>query len=382
MDQLISLNQWMSDFVLWNNSLRAWLVAGVVFFVSFYGLKYLRYWLQQDGAPGSLRQNNPLFKVLRPATRKTYFLFLLALALYSALYFLQLPAKAEQVIAIAVTLAIFVQLIIWANSLIDHYAKVYSENRPPDDRTIGTALGLATFVAKAALLSLLVLLALDQMGVNITALIAGLGIGGVAIALALQNILSDLFSSLTIVLDKPFAVGDFLVIGDFSGAVERVGLKTTRVRSLSGELLIFSNSDLLQSRIRNFQSMNERRAVFHFGVLYETPYEQLVQIPEIVKEIVERRPMARFDRAHFQKYGDFSLDFEVVYYVKDRIYLTYMDAQQAINLELFKAFAERGIGFAYPTRTVYVNHVSAPGTGSADHKGPSSMEETLTPPAQ
>ncbi len=368
MEPLLNYYQWSKDYQLSGNSIWAWLVALLVFLVSFYLLKSARNWLQREGQPGSIRQTNPVFKVLRPATRRTYFLVLAVLSLYSALYFLTIPEKTQQVIDLIATLAIFGQIIIWANSLIDHYAKVYSETRPPDDRTMGTALGLATFVAKSVLMGLLVLLALDQMGINITALVAGLGIGGVAIALALQNILSDLFSSLTIVLDKPFAVGDFLVVGDFSGTVERVGLKTTRVRSLSGELLVFSNSDLLQSRIRNFQSMNERRAVFHFGVLYETPYDKLAEIPEIVRKIVEKQPMAHFDRAHFFKYGDFSLDFEVVYYIRDRIYLTYMDTQQAINLELFKTFSEKGIGFAYPTRTVYVNDLSKGGAEKAPEK--------------
>ena len=189
--------------------------------------------------------------------------------------------------------------------------------------------------------------------------------GGIAIALAAQNILGDLFASLSIVLDKPFVVGDFLIIGDFLGSVEKVGIKTTRLRSLSGEQLVFSNNDLLNSRIRNYGRMYERRVVFSLGVTYQTPSEKLKRIPDIVRkaveaqenvrEAVETQEDVRFDRAHFQKYGDFALIFEIVYYVLSADYAQYMDVQQAINLRIYEDFEENEIEFAYPTQTVYVS---------------------------
>jgi small-conductance mechanosensitive channel len=186
-------------------------------------------------------------------------------------------------------------------------------------------------------------------------LIAGLGVGGIAVALAAQNILGDLFASLSIVVDKPFVVGDFIVIDDFLGTVDRIGLKTTRLRSLSGEQLIFSNADLLKSRIRNYRFMRERRIVFSFGVEYETPLPALETIPGTVREIIEAQERTRFDRAHFKSYGASALDFEVVYYVLVPEFNTYMDIQQAINFELFRRFADAGIGFAYPTQKLYVS---------------------------
>ena len=215
------------------------------------------------------------------------------------------------------------------------------------------AMDILSFMARVAIWSVILLAALDNLGVNITTMIAGLGVGGIAVALAAQNILGDLFASLSIVLDKPFVVGDFLSIGDFLGSVERVGIKTTRLRSLSGEQLIFSNNDLLASRIRNYGRMLERRVVFSLGVTYQTPAAKLKIIPDMLRAAVESQEAVRFDRAHFQKYGDFALIFEVVYYVLSADYNEYMDIQQAINLKIFEEFDAEDIEFAYPTQTVY-----------------------------
>jgi small-conductance mechanosensitive channel len=190
--------------------------------------------------------------------------------------------------------------------------------------------------------------------VNVTALITGLGIGGVAIALALQAVLGDLFASLSIVLDKPFVIGDFITVGEFAGTVEHVGLKTTRVRSLSGEQVIFSNSDLLNGRIRNFKRMSERRILFGVGVTYQTPLESLRKIPGMIRAIVEGQSKTRFDRCHFKGFGDSSFDIETVYFVLDPDYAVYMDIQQAINFEIIRQFTAEGITFAYPTRTLFV----------------------------
>jgi small-conductance mechanosensitive channel len=204
------------------------------------------------------------------------------------------------------------------------------------------------------------LAALDNLGVDITALVAGLGVGGIAVGLALQDVLKDTFAALSIILDKPFELGDFVVVDDLAGNVEHIGIKTTRVRSLSGEQLVFGNGDLLSSRIRNFKRLVERRGLFTFGVLYSTPADTLERIPEMVREIVDGLETTRFDRAHFKAFGDSSMDFEVVYYVLDAEYLTFMDLQQAINLALVRRFADEGIEFAYPTRTLFLE----PGQGA------------------
>lgn len=195
---------------------------------------------------------------------------------------------------------------------------------------------------------------LQSLGVNVGTLIAGLGIGGLAVALAAQSILSDLFASVSIALDKPFVVGDFIVFANFMGTVEQIGIKTTRIRSLAGEQLIFSNAELVKGPVQNFKRMRERRAIFLFGVTYQTALQKLKAIPEMVREILLKQDQVRIDRVHFKKYGDSSLDFEVVYWMKNPDYNVYMDVQQQINLDLFEQFTAEKIDFAYPTRTLYV----------------------------
>ncbi len=195
----------------------------------------------------------------------------------------------------------------------------------------------------------------DNLGYDVTAIIAGLGIGGIAIALAAQNILGDLFNYFVIFFDRPFEVGDFVTVEDKKGTVEYIGIKTTRLLSISGEQLVFSNSDLTRSRIHNFKRMQRRRTVFTFGVVYETNPALLERIPVMIRTIIEQQESITFDRAHFAKFGAYSLDFEVVYFVESSDYVQYMNIQQNINLTIFKKFAEEGVAFAYPTQTVLVN---------------------------
>ena len=197
---------------------------------------------------------------------------------------------------------------------------------------------------------------MDNLGFNISAVVAGLGIGGIAIALAAQAVLGDVFSYFVIYFDRPFEVGDFIVVGDKVGSVEYTGIKTTRIRALSGEQLVFSNHDLTNSRIHNYKKMERRRVVFKLGVIYQTTAEQLESIPKIVREIIESQQDVTFDRGHFATYGDFSLNFEFVYYVIGADYNKYMDTQQAINMKIYRTFEEKGIEFAYPTQTIFVNN--------------------------
>jgi small-conductance mechanosensitive channel len=200
---------------------------------------------------------------------------------------------------------------------------------------------------------------LDNLGVRVSTVVAGLGIGGVAVALAAQAVLKDLFSYFAILLDRPFEVDDFVIIDDYMGSIEHIGIKTTRIRSLSGEQLIISNADLTSSRLRNYKRMEKRRVVFQFGILYETPQEVVTQIPGIVEKIIRAVDTTAFDRAHFAKFGDSSLVFEVVYYVLSSDYNLYMDIQQKINFALMKEFSARKVSFAYPTQTIYLTKSEA-----------------------
>ena len=205
--------------------------------------------------------------------------------------------------------------------------------------------------------SLAIIIILDNLGIKITALVAGLGIGGVAIALASQAILGDLFSYFSLLFDRPFEIGDFIIIGDYLGTVEHIGIKTTRIRSLGGEQLVFSNTDLTNSRVRNYKKMDKRRVVFKLGVTYQTNLQQLKEIPVIITNIIKSINDTVFDRTHFFSYGDFSLIFEVVYYVISSDYNKYMDIQQEINFKIKEEFEKRGIKFAYPTQTLYLDKI-------------------------
>jgi len=220
-------------------------------------------------------------------------------------------------------------------------------------------LSLLSFLGRVVLWALILLLMLDNLGINVTALITSLGIGGIAVALAVQNILGDLFAALSIAIDKPFVIGDFIVVGDALGTVEHVGLKTTRIRSLGGEQIVFSNNDLLTSRIRNYKRMQERRAVFTVGVTYGTPAEKLEQIAPLIREAIEAQDDVRVDRAHFKNLGAFALEFEAAYYVLKPDFSFLMDVQQAINLQLVRSFAQHGIEFAFPTQPLHINSGTA-----------------------
>ncbi len=282
--------------------------------------------------------------------RHTHWITLLVVALSVGLEAVPIASHLGRIRSSAITLAAFLQLGLWLQVVIRYATERVARRR--GGRPGAAFVGTFRFLLRLLLWSVLALFALDNIGVNITSLIAGLGIGGIAIALALQNILGDLFASLSIALDTPFEVGDFIVVDDYLGSVEYIGLKTTRLRSLSGEQIVFSNTDLLKSRIRNYQRMNERRVVFTFGVTYETPAAAVERIPGIVRGIIGQQAKTRFDRAHFKEFGQSALVFEVVYYTLSPDYNVYMDIQQAINLGILRAFTEQGISLAYPTRTV------------------------------
>lgn len=294
---------------------------------------------------------------LRDALASTSPLFLLVLAIYAGALVAPVPLAAWRVIQSALVIALFLQGALWASRIVVGWVSWYASQRAAESPIVANALTLIRLFAQVVVWSIALLLILNNLGFQVTALVAGLGIGGIAVALAAQNILGDLFASLAIVLDRPFVVGDFIAFDDSLGTVERIGMKTTRIRSLSGEELVCSNADLLAARIRNFKRMAERRVVFSIGVTYDTPADRLEQLPAVLREIVEAQELVRFDRAHFQKYGDFALVFEIVYWVLDPDFNRFMDIQQAINLAIYRRVQALGIEFAYPTQTI---HMRAP----------------------
>ena len=293
----------------------------------------------------------------------TRFPFLFGIALLAAISILDLPASYGKWIRYAWIIVLVSQIALWANELIGvAIERAYARHHDVNPSG-ATHLMVAGLIARIVLWSIAVLVALDNLGFNISTLMASLGIGGVAVALAVQNILGDIFSSVSIALDKPFVIGDFIVVDDYMGSVEYVGLKTTRLRSLGGEQIVFSNTELLKNRIRNYKRMMERRVLFEFGIVYETTVEAVEQVPAMIKDIITNSGLnTRFDRAHFKGYGESALQFEVVYYVLDADYNKYMDIQQEINLEMLRRFRKQGIVFALPTRTLHVASMDSQAT--------------------
>jgi small-conductance mechanosensitive channel len=346
----------MLDWIFYGNTLLAWLLAAGAATFAVVAIQLVHRVISKRLKQLASRTETDLDDVLAAALEATRGWFRLTIGLWTGSLALELAPFLRELLDKAAIFALMVQVALWGGAAIAGWVERYGTRKlEAGEGAAVTTMRAAGFLTRLAVWAIVLMVVLDTVfEIDITALVAGLGIGGLAIALALQNILSDLFASLSIVLDKPFVAGDFIIVGDLLGTVEHVGLKTTRLRALSGEQLVFSNSDLLSSRIRNFKRMFERRIVFSFGVIYQTPLETLRRIPGMVREIVESQEEVRFDRAHFQKYGASSLDFEVVYFVTVPDYNTYMDIQQAINFELFRRFEAEGIEFAYPTQTLFV----------------------------
>jgi small-conductance mechanosensitive channel len=288
---------------------------------------------------------------------RTTVLFFLVVALFVGLGTLTMSANTSHALHLALTIALFWQAGVWVSAAAVAWFERRRRRSSQTDRAIVGSLGVIGFIVRVVIWSMVLLLTLDNLGVDVTALVTGLGIGGIAVALAAQNILGDLFASLSITFDKPFLLGDFLIVDDFLGSVEYIGIKSTRLRSLGGEQIIISNANLLSSRVRNYGRMLERRIVLTHNVTYETPLAQLERIPKIIRAIIESQPDTRFDRSHFARHGAASLDFETVYYVLSPDYNRYMDIQQAINLRLHRELAELGVEFAYPTQRLFLEHV-------------------------
>ncbi len=360
------------------NPLNTWLVALGTAVAVFVALKIIQRLIRYRLAAIAKRTSTNLDDLVVEVLSKTKLLFLVFVSLYAGSKGATLPPTVEQVLDKMTILVALLQAAIWGNGAAGFWLRQTIAKRKEEDAAAATTLSALGFLIKLAVWLVVLLLALDNMGVNITGLVAGLGIGGIAIALALQKILGDLFASLSIVLDKPFIIGDFIISGDHMGTVEQIGLKTTRIRSLSGEQIVFPNSDLLASRIRNYKRMQERRVLFTVGVTYQTSYESLRKIVTMLREIVEAQSGARFDRAHFKEYGDSALIFEIVYYVTSPDYNLYMDLQQRINLEVYRRFLDAGIDFAYPTRTLYLHQESAVvnATGTVPREVPLPIGET------
>jgi small-conductance mechanosensitive channel len=368
MSPLILLADWREDlsrwlrleYVFYGNPVRQWLIALGVAIAAAVVFRILKALLASRAARLSERSPGAWDDALVEALHKTRWWLLLVLALYFGSLALDLPPRTRGVLQAATIIVLLLQAAVWGRALITFGATRYAQQKMEKDAAAVTTVAALAFIGQLALYAIIALLILDNLGVNITALVAGLGVGGIAVGLAAQNILKDLFASMSIVLDKPFVLGDFIAVGEFMGTVEKIGLKTTRLQGLSGEQLIFSNTDLLQSRIRNHKRMRERRMAFTLSVVYQTPRDKLAAIPGMLRTIIEAQKQTRFDRAHFQALGDSALRFEAVYMMLTPDYNRSLDVQQAINLAILEQFEQQGIKFALPTQTVIVEQGGQP----------------------
>ncbi len=345
--------------MLFGNTLADWIIAGVVGVAVWSALWVLRRLVASryrrfagPEHPTPVR----LLAYLIGNTRQVLFIALVLLAVQESL---ALPLKVHRMSSGVVVTLLLIQAGLWAGRSLRFYLELKEAERGGDG-TVAGSLDIISFVARILIWSLLVLAALDNFGVNITALLAGLGVGGVAVALALQNVLGDLFASLSIALDKPFVLGDSLTVDAFTGVVEHIGIKTTRLRSETGEQIILSNADLIKSRVRNYGRAQEMRAQALIRVVYDTPVDKLREIPGMLERIVRARPEARFERCWLKTLGESDVQFELSYYVRGPAAHPLPDLQHAVHLGIIEALGAAGIEFAYPTRRVLMPPAAAP----------------------
>ena len=348
---------WQVEFL--QNDVRSWTIAVVTFLVTLTVLPIIkgfisarrRRWAEREAqTPHISTSAHHAIGLTTLLVERTSRVFLWAVAVYLASRDLTFTPRIERFLTIGIVLAFWVQVGLWAMTSVRYAIDLRRKSSAGLDALLTSSIDVILFVAGLVIWAMVLLLALDNLGVQIKPLLAGLGIGGIAVALAVQTVLSDLLASLSIALDKPFGIGDFLTVGESQGTVEHIGVKSTQLRSLSGEQIIISNTDILKSRVRNYGRMRERRALFQFGVSYDTDPRALAAIPGVVRQIIEATPDTRFDRCHFLTYGPTTLQFEVVFYATRPEFNIYADAQQKINLEIFERLRSMNVSLTPPNR--------------------------------
>ena len=331
------------------NPLEDWALALLVTVLATAAMATVRALVLRRMAARSAATETRIDDLVVKMLSRTYLLFIVAFGIYFGSTFLELSRPRALFVSRIAVAALLMQVAVWGDVGLRAWRNQLYQAQDSTRRNSSAILG---FSLRLTLWVIVFLMVLDNFGVNITALVASLGVGGIAVALAVQNILGDLFASLSITLDKPFEIGDFIIVGEVLGSVEHIGLKTTRVRGLGGEQVVFSNGDLLKSRIHNHKRMETRRVAFVLRIAYGTSEEQLCRVPRIIREIIAAKQNVDFERAHFFQWGEWSLNFEVVYHFRSPDYILHMDAQQDIFLEIYRRFQEEGIRFAHPLSIV------------------------------
>ena len=349
----------------YGNSVREWLIGAAAFLVAILALTLIRQLLVVRLGRLAERTTTQVDDLIVELVRRTRWYFIVFVAFEAGTRFVTLRPRVDALIGRAVLVFVVLQVGVWGNGVVEFWVTGFARRRGAEaDASSATTVAAIGYAARALLWALVLAMLMRVFGFDVTALITGLGIGGVAIALAVQNVLGDLFAALAIVLDRPFLIGDTINVDTVTGTVEHIGLKTTRLRSISGEQIVMANGELLKGRIRNYKRMIERRVVFTVDVTYDTPPEAITRIPAMLREIVLAQSPVRFDRSHFATYTDSALRLETVYWVLDPDYGKFMDIQQAINVEMLRRFNAQKIEFAFPTRVVYTQTAPSGDTGA------------------
>jgi len=342
----------ISETQLLGNSLVDWVGAAILVALVWSFLLLLRKLVSVRYRHYTGEEHPTAIRLIAYLVGHTRHVLFIAIALYSAEEFLTFPPRIHTVSTKLVVILLLVQVGIWAGRTLQFYLEIRNTRSGGTAQQLSSSMGIVKFVSMVLIWSLVTLVALDNLGVNITALLTGLGVGGVAVALALQNVLGDLFASMAIALDKPFAVGDTLELDTYIGKVERIGIKTTRLRSVAGEQIILSNADIVKSRVRNYGANEERRALLTLNIDPDTPVEQLREVPAIVARLVGAEPFARFERCHLKTFGDWALQFELSFFTRDPVARPLIDLQQSVHLGLLAELRTRGIKLAVPAQRV------------------------------
>lgn len=337
----------------WDNSVREYLYALAIFLAIFLALYLFKSVILLRLEKWALKTKTDIDDALVQVLDNAPHLLYGYLGIYVALRSL----RVHEWVTKASDALLIILIVYWAthvsSQLIEYLINKTQKKSDKNEEKTNTYFALS-IMAKLTIWSIGLLLILSNIGVDISALVASLGIGGIAVALAAQNILGDIFSSFSIYFDKPFEVGDFIIVGEHMGVVKKIGIKSTRIQALQGEEIVISNKELTTTRVNNYKKLKKRRVPFTFGVTYDTPTKKLEAIPEKIKTIIEEIELADFDRAHFKQFGESSLIFEVVYYVKSQEYNDYMDTQQQINLAIKQTLEKEKVDMAFPTRTIHL----------------------------
>lgn len=346
----------MQDFlntILWGNSILAYLsvIAGAVIVWAVLRLtrRHILVFIKRFVSKTENRYDDVLVKI----TEGFVIPYVYLLINYTIFTRLSLSAGVERIAGAAMMVITAYYLVRLINFVFHRLVILYMQKRDEPLHRIKQVDGMLLVIKVLVWLTGVIMLA-DNLGYNVTTIIAGLGVGGIAIALAAQSILGDLFSYIVIFFDKPFEIGDFIIMDKYTGVVEKIGIKTTHVRSLDGQQLIMPNAEMAKSVIQNFKRLERRRVVFTIGVVYYTPSQKLRNIPHLVSQIISANGKAELDRVHFKSFGDFSINYEIVYYINSADYVLYMDIQQDICMHIFETFEKEKIAFAFPTQTVFV----------------------------